>query len=114
MVRCRQDRGYQNVPGLPNSIRMGRDFCDAHEPLRSERQFPSRELARLAGVDEEVPRGQGEWGEGGGGVGDGESPEGVPARRRFGRRSCVLNGELQWIGARECGEWKGGDHQGVG
>ncbi|KAF5445654.1 hypothetical protein F2P56_034692 [Juglans regia] len=114
MVRCRQDRRDQNVPGLPNSIRLGRDFGDAHELVRPERQFSSGEFTRLAGVDAEVPRGKGEESEGGGGVGDRESPEGVPARRRFGRRGDLLDGELQWVGAAECGEWEGGEHQGVG
>ena len=58
-VRARQNCGHQVVSELPPAIRMRLHRGDADQPVRSLRQFRSRQLARRAGHDAKVSSGQG-------------------------------------------------------
>ena len=59
VVRDRQDRRHQALPGLPPAVRLEFHLGDADQPLRPERQLRPEELARAAGADAQVPRRQG-------------------------------------------------------
>ena len=58
VVRRRQDRRHQNVPGIRAPIWFPCHLRDADESLRSRRQLRPADFARLAGAAAQVPHGE--------------------------------------------------------
>ena len=58
-LRDREDRRHQAVRGVPHAVRRRLHLGDADQPLRPERQLRPHQLARAAGADAQVPRGEG-------------------------------------------------------
>ena len=58
MVRDRQDRRHQAVPGLPQAVRLRLHLGDADQPLRARRQLRPGHQPRAAGADPQGARGQ--------------------------------------------------------
>ena len=58
MVRGRQDRRHQAVPGLPPAVRLRFHFRDADQPLRPRRQLRSGDEPRHPGAHPQGARGQ--------------------------------------------------------
>ena len=56
VVRDREDRRHQDVPGLRPAARVQCDLRDADEPLRPRRQLRPADLARPARAAAQVPR----------------------------------------------------------
>ncbi len=94
-LRDRQDRRHQALPGLPPPVRLRLHLGHADQPVRAGRQLRPRELARAAGADPQVPRGQGRGPARGDDLGDGHAAPRVPARRRPRRRLPVPDAPLR-------------------
>ena len=94
-IRDRQDRRHQAVPGLPQPVRIEFHLRDADQSLRPQRQLRSRQLARPAGDDAEVPRGEERRAARRRDLGHRHAAPRVPARRRSRRRLRVPDGALR-------------------
>ena len=90
VLRHRQDRRHQAVPGLPPPVRLQCHLADADQPVRSRRQLRPRELARAARADPPLPRGEAARRRRGDRLGHGHAAPRVPARGRPGRAPVVL------------------------
>ena len=58
VVRHRQDRRHQDVPGVRASVRLQRDLRHADQSLRPRRQLRLADFARAARADAQISRGQ--------------------------------------------------------
>src|SRR5690606_4778388 len=111
VVRHREDRGNQGLPGVPQAVRVQRHLRDAHQPLRSRRQLQPRNLPRAAGTDPQVPRGEGRREPGGGRVGIRHAAPRVPLRRRPGGRLRAPDGALRLGRDHQRGHGRGRQHR---
>ena len=81
VVRDREDRRHQAVPGLSATVRMRFHLGDADQPVRTERQLRPDLESRPARAHPQVPRRQGHRYSDGRGVGERVADARVPARR---------------------------------
>ncbi len=101
VVRDRQDRRHQDVPGLPPPVRFQRDLADADQPVRTRRQLRPAELPRAARADPALPRGEAPRRCRGRDLGHGHAPPRVPPRGRPRRRRGAPHADVRRRGRRE-------------
>ena len=92
VVRDRQDRRHQAVPGVPQAVRLRLHLGDADQSVRAERQLRPHQRPRFAGPHPQVPRREGQRRDRRRDLGHRFSDARVPARRRPRRRVPAPDG----------------------